>query len=249
MVAAPTDPDDAIVCIQSSGVTIDFGGHTLSMDPTTTAANFSGITIGSGLSNIIIKNCFIENLTGTGILIGDGCSNITIDNVQILNAQLNSIFINGLPNNLAQEIIIKNCFLSGSIGSLLLPAYGLRALYVTGLHLINNRFKNINNGFLLDGFGISIEQKSNFKLESLFLDNNHGYTNAYCIRLLQSKSGIIEDCQVDTTCTSTNSLLGNAYGILLDQTTNTILKNNSVTNTSGVERKQMALKQSTALLI
>ncbi len=77
------DCSDTIIYIDSSNVVLDCNYKTLTMNP---GDNYPAIIIGSGLSNIEIKNIGLLDVSygagQAGIEIGSGCSNINIhDNV------------------------------------------------------------------------------------------------------------------------------------------------------------------------
>ncbi|MBI2774409.1 hypothetical protein HYX58_00155 [Candidatus Dependentiae bacterium] len=79
IISVPNITGDTIITISSSNVLFDFGGYTLSQG--NSVGNCTGIIINPNLSDIIIQNGCLQNITGTGILINQGCSKIKINNI------------------------------------------------------------------------------------------------------------------------------------------------------------------------
>lgn len=83
----------AQITINSSNVTLDLAGHTISNGT-------HGISIASGLSNIIIQNGSISSATSNGINIGTGCTQINLKDLRISGCTL-GIYLD----------TVKNCFI------------------------------------------------------------------------------------------------------------------------------------------
>ncbi len=112
----PVGTNDTIVQISASNVSLNLGGHTLTQS--NLVAGLTGITVSPNLTNVSIKNGYIQNITGTGIGIGQGCARITIDNIATISCDNRAINISGLPNSLIRNSVVKNCaFLNNCQGA------------------------------------------------------------------------------------------------------------------------------------
>ena len=99
---------DSIISIQTSDVTLDLGGRILDQINTTTGVD--GISVASGLSNIIIRNGSIRNVTNRGIFVDTSTANtarLTISDLVFTNCQNRGISFEGGFN--AENCIIDHC--------------------------------------------------------------------------------------------------------------------------------------------
>ncbi len=106
---SPGTTNDSIIQISTSNVIFDLGGRIFTQGNTT--AGLNGISVDPNLTNIIIRNGYIQNITGTGIGIGQGCSRITIDNIVTFSCDLRAINIAGVSGTQVADSEIKNCSL------------------------------------------------------------------------------------------------------------------------------------------
>ncbi len=93
-----------VITIEADGVILDLCGNKLE------GASGTGILVGVGHKNIVIKNGLLTNFD-TGLKVERGCSNITIDNIDITNCATRAIHFNG-DGTYGEQIInseIKNC--------------------------------------------------------------------------------------------------------------------------------------------
>jgi hypothetical protein len=97
--------DKPLITINASEVVLDLNGFALSSGST-------AIQINSNLSNIIIKNGTITNMTGPGILVLDGTENIQLLDLKVINtnqcAGTASIYFQGTNTNSTINNRIQN---------------------------------------------------------------------------------------------------------------------------------------------
>lgn len=97
---------DSIISIQANDVILDLAGYVVQQ--TNATASITGITIGTGLTNVTIRNGTIKNTTLNGITINSGCSNITIENITFQGCQ--AIGIAAASSGI--NIKINNCLVT-----------------------------------------------------------------------------------------------------------------------------------------
>lgn len=84
---------DSIVNITVSDVVFDLGNYVIVQNNVT--AGVDGIVVNSGLSDIVIQNGTIRNVTNEGILINQACSRISIKNIFFENCAGRGIALTG----------------------------------------------------------------------------------------------------------------------------------------------------------
>lgn len=108
---APTAPNESIIYITTSDVTLDLGNNIITQDGFISGLN--GIEISSSLNNITIQNGTIQNITGTGILVHEGCTNITLSNITTLSCDTCAIDLSGSITNPISSGWIDKCMIMG----------------------------------------------------------------------------------------------------------------------------------------
>lgn len=126
----PVDLNDSIITITCSNVIVDLSTGVHVQDPTSTTANFNGITINPNLSNIQIKNGTIANVSGAGISVGTNCSGIKINDVAIALTKGRAIEFLGTATNskvsnvLMDNVTIQGCALKPTTTQVFFAQYG-----------------------------------------------------------------------------------------------------------------------------
>lgn len=224
VVANPTDPNDAIFCIQVSNVTLDLSGFNISQDLSNTVTGFNGIVVSPGLSNITIRNGTIQGLTGMGIIIGDGCTNITIENINVINCDTSGIFFDGNLTSIIQDGLISNCFIYSCTGAQGNPAYGLRLVYCDNIAIENSTFDRNDAASVNNGYGISAEWCTTCNFSNCEMNANGGENIGIGINLYNSDWSIIENCRAMNNI-SRASGSSQAVGFLIDTSNHTSITN------------------------
>jgi hypothetical protein len=108
-VVSPTG-NDTIITIAASDVTLDFNGHFISQ--TNTTANLVGVNINPSLSDIVVQNGVIQNITGTGISIGASAMRVEILNMTFTNCSAAALTADGTLGTI-NNLEIRGCTMSG----------------------------------------------------------------------------------------------------------------------------------------
>ncbi|MCL4361155.1 right-handed parallel beta-helix repeat-containing protein [Candidatus Dependentiae bacterium] len=215
--AQPTDADDALVCITSSNVVLDFGGEVFSQDPNFRAPGFDGVRISSNLTNITIKNGTLKNMTGIGINVGDGCSDIHVENMTIKSCDESGILLGGTSISLVQDASINNCFIKSCTGISTNPAaYGLRVTYGNDIRIDNSLVNNIDGATSLAAYALSVENSKAVSIVNCQFMDNAGNDVVAGIRIKDSDWTQISNCSVLNSVARQNSAGSRALGIFLD---------------------------------
>ncbi|MBI2774404.1 hypothetical protein HYX58_00130 [Candidatus Dependentiae bacterium] len=98
---------DSIINITSSNVTFDLGGYVISQGNST--AGVDGIVINSGLTDIVVQNGTIRNLTSRGIVVNQNCARININAINLQSCGTNGIAMLGAAGNTINDCQISNC--------------------------------------------------------------------------------------------------------------------------------------------
>lgn len=222
-IGSPTDPNDALICIQSDDVVINLDGHVLGQDPSNTVSGFDIIRINPNFKNITIKNGFIKHATGSGIVAGEGCLNITVQDLTISNCNATGILFAGSLSNIIENGLIANCFVLSCTGSDGAPAYGIRLIRSDDV-LIDNCIVEANDaGVAQSGFGISIEFGSACKVSNCHINDNGGNDLGVGVSISQSQWTFLDEVQVFNSIARTAS--GKAVGFLLDTCNYSTIRN------------------------
>ncbi|MBI2774411.1 right-handed parallel beta-helix repeat-containing protein [Candidatus Dependentiae bacterium] len=230
-VGFPTDPNDALVCVQVSDVVVDLGGHAFTQDPSNFVDGFSGVVISPNVTNVIIKNGSIRNLTGFGIIIGEGCSNIRIENIDVDTCNSGGIQMNGVSINTIKDTVIDTCLVSSCTGDGLSTAYGIRVSNGDNISIKNCTVKGNDGGTVNSGFGISLESCNSCRIEDTISHGNGGNLLGIGISIFQCQWTIINNCTVLNTIARASS--SKACGFLINQSTHTTVSNGIVKHTNN----------------
>lgn len=223
IVASPTDPNDAIFCIQDSNVVLEMNGFTISQDPLTTATGFNGIVVAPGLSNVVIRNGTILGTTGMGIIIGEGCSNIMIENVNVISCNATGMFFDGNIASIIQDGLISNCFVYSCTGVDGNPAYGLRMIYCDSVNVENSTFNRNDANTSNIGYGISAEWCTTCNFSNCEANANGGSSLGVGINIYNSQWSLVENCRAINNI-SRSSGASRAIGFLIDTSSFSIVK-------------------------
>ncbi len=144
-------PQDGLY-IGANDVTLNCNGHTI--------GNLRYGVDMTGVSNVVVKNCNIQNVTG-GIGAGFGSNNIQVIYNNLTNVTATAIVFQGVDTLNASNNIITN---SGS------GALGFAGIYLSGSvrsNIINNRLKNLNaTGITITGSSANGNVSSNILLNN-----------------------------------------------------------------------------------
>jgi WD40 repeat protein len=228
----PLTINDDIILINSSNVTLDLAGFTLSQGNTT--AGLTGIEVAANVSNIYIMNGTISNLTGTALAIDGGCSRIFIENITTFSCIAAGIFLNGT----ASPIIncgITHCDISNSF---------------TAINVVNVSDSTIEHCFIssCSSRGISLSQCTNNVIKKCNIRDIISTTNnAYGIISIGGTNNSIDQCLIKNILTQTTSINNTAAGISFEHTeasskitdcvisATTALNSDSLASTYGIQ--------------
>jgi hypothetical protein len=187
---------DNVVVIAASNVKVDLAGRTLSSATT-------GITINSGLSNITIKNGFIDNCT-VGIAIKDGCAFIRIKDIEITNCSNCAVQVAGTSSNEINSIIFKRLkmHLSCTQGT----TNNIIQIDYTNDIILSDCLMTKNGDSSTDLHGISLSHCSNGLFENIKISANVGKT-FYGVYIDNSSDCFFNHCNVRSNI-ATNNLTG-----------------------------------------
>ncbi|MEX0940431.1 MAG: right-handed parallel beta-helix repeat-containing protein [Candidatus Babeliales bacterium] len=221
----PTDVNDAIVCIDSSDVIVDFHNGILFQTAGNQVGGLTGIRVNCGLNNITIRNATIRSLTGKGINVLEGCSNINIENIEIVDCDEGGILFEGTVANSITNGLITNCFIDSCTGADANAAYGLRLIESENISIDNVIFQANDAGTTANGFGASLEFCRVCRMSNCQAVANGGDQLGVGIAVIQSQWTTIEDCDVLNTVARDAASTSRAAGFLLDQSTHSNLEN------------------------
>jgi hypothetical protein len=213
--ASPTDDNDTIVCVTSSDVTVDLGGHVFTQ--TNAVPGLDGIRVGPGLKNITIINGEIRGLTGNGILIGEGCEDVTIKNMKIKSCNATGINFAGTIANQIKDGTISECTVSSCTGANGNPAYGIRLTQCSDIDITNCSATGNDAITTNNGFGMSFEWCDGCKIINCDIESNGGNALGAGISLNQSAWCSIDYCRIVSTIARDSGPSSKAVGILLSQ--------------------------------
>ena len=141
----PLEPqiyNDSLITINSSDVVVDL--KNCSFSQTGTLTGFNGIKINPYLSNIVIKNGCMKDLTGKGIYISDGCSEIQIEKMIINSCDAGGIYCDGSTYGCA-GLSITESSISTCTGLDYGPAYGLYVKNASNVNITRSYFTYNNS--------------------------------------------------------------------------------------------------------
>lgn len=186
----PTANNQPILQISSSNVTINLDYHSLSQSETSTNVGTIGILIDPGLSNIVIQNGQIRNLTeGIGIQVKEGVSALTLQNIDIINAGNRGMSFEGtaiseITNPTIFGVRINDCS-EGTTGD-----YGAFFEYCNNGNITNTVIHSC--GTTAAPFeAFRLNNCSNFEIDNCDIKNNSGSTFTG-ISLNTSTNNIVE---------------------------------------------------------
>ncbi|MBM3886369.1 hypothetical protein FJ364_00420, partial [Candidatus Dependentiae bacterium] len=123
--AAPAASRTPCIYINTSNVTLDLGGKTLSLSSTTNQKNISAIEIAANAKNITIMNGTLDGRAGTssvytttGIMVKTGASNILVDKVNVVNfAERGLVFDTDCSNIILNKVHAYNNGITASFAA------------------------------------------------------------------------------------------------------------------------------------
>lgn len=224
IVADPTDPNDAIICITQSNVVIQMNGFTIMQDPANTVGGFNGIVIGPDVSNVTIQNGTVQGVTGIGIVILEGCTNILIQNVNVLECNQAGILFDGNLSSTIQDGFISNCYVYSCTGLEGNPAYGLRMIYCDNITVEDSTFNRNDAGTSDTGYGVSAEWCTTCNFTDCDANGNGGSTLGVGFNIYNCQWTVIENCNAINNI-SRSSDPARAIGFLVDTSSYSIIQN------------------------
>jgi hypothetical protein len=220
MSSAPTTANDNIIHITSSDVLLDLNGLIISQGNAT--ANFNGIVINSGLSDIIIQNGIVRNVTGTAVLVNQGCARIQINNIACENCNLAGLALSGATGtNQIVDCSIANCRFLGC-GSSINATSVVTFTQCSRLNILSNVIAN-TIGTVANLSAFTMNNCSLCTILNLNINNN----TAAALSLFNETSGIQNTIQ--NTLISTNTSAGTIIGFNVNGSVFDMFINNSVT--------------------
>lgn len=155
-----------LITITTNNVILDLGEHAI-------AGGINGIKINEGLSNIIIRNGAISNVTNAGISIDQNCSSITLQKLKLKNCITRGIeilgtsTINAVTELTIEGLRIESCALSPLSDSVVFMSY------VTNLMLLSIQL--VNNGNALANISLlKFNECTDCLAQVIFALTNHG---------------------------------------------------------------------------
>ena len=192
------------ITVNSSNVTIDMRGFTLSGGDNST----TGILLGNGIQNVIIKNGIIEHIGGTtpnGIAIRDTVgATQTLQNITIQDMNFNNNSVAGISFDKAtvgvsdvEGILVQNCYLVMS-GNILIQ--GISGI-VQGCTVVENRDSGVVGGIQAQSaFGPRLA--ASFIIQDCSsLNTNTVQATNIPIQINNTQNAIIKNCIVNGTST------------------------------------------------
>lgn len=203
---------DSIISITSSDVNLDLGGYYIAQGNTT--ANFNGINIAAGLSNITIKNGKIRDVTNTGLTIQTTCSAIETRDIAFENCQTRGFSATSLTLSKIEDCIFNGCC-SGASGDNVLNLSSSNDIQVEKCTFSQNN--NTNNTLTM----INLSSCSRSLVENSLIANNSA--NLFtAINISSCSYMVVEKCNILNN-TATGS--GTISVIFMQNSSNNQLKN------------------------
>lgn len=243
---------DSIINITVSDVVLDLGGYTISQGNAT--ASVDGILINNGLSDIVIRNGTISNVTRSGIRIGSSCSQITIQNVEFLNCRVSGVDFQGTAGSRVVDGAVTNC----QFYNCATTAGGAPINMLSCANFSVNNCTIANASATIAWTGALLNTSSQCSFNSLTIKSNTttnaltgisvigGSSNSFTNCLIQNNSGSTALTGVSlTTATTANSLIdstvagntssaGLCIGFSLNNAPTTYFNNCSANGNTGV---------------
>ncbi len=246
----PSGSDNAIN-ITVSNVVLDLGNKTVSQG--NAVANVDGITINSGLTDILIQNGFIQNFTGNGILLNQSCTRIKINNLQIINCSNCGILLSGTVGNTITNTAITQCSILGcsnvsAFGAInITQANGLKienivvantvgTTNISFITLANCVLCSFNNIYIKNnsstGFmrGVNESAGTINKYSNILIANNTSANQFLGINIINSNADSFNNVRVLANSSSTQDLIG----FNLNNCDNGMFRSCLVQNNSGI---------------
>ncbi|OQA34153.1 MAG: hypothetical protein BWY54_00881 [Candidatus Dependentiae bacterium ADurb.Bin331] len=191
---SPTDPNDSLFIISSSNIVLDLGDGTFGQQVGNTVPGFKLIVINPNLSNVIIRNGKIANLTSNGIYVNDGCSQVTFENLTLDSCTDAGIFCEGITTGTGlSNLTIRDCSFSNVL-STSGSAYGLRVKNCSRLSMENCLFEGTKQLVNLASRGISFENVSAFQITNSKALGQLGVGTAIGFNFDSSSDGLMDNC-------------------------------------------------------
>ncbi|MBM3886368.1 hypothetical protein FJ364_00415 [Candidatus Dependentiae bacterium] len=204
--AAPAASRVPCIYINTSDVTLDLGGKTLSLSPTTNQKNISAIEIAPNQNNITIMNGTLNGRAGTssvytttGIMINTGTSDVTIDNVHVTNfGERAIVFDTNCSQILLNRVFAYN---NGMISQF--AARCISLMSCSDVTIVDSSFNKTNSTCLNSTYGVFAENCTNVTLKNVQISNTtatqgylrglwlHACNGALCdnVKILGSSAG------------------------------------------------------------
>ena len=233
--ANPQTPNDTIISIVNSNVIFDAHDFVINQESNNTMPGLIGIYIAPQLTNITIKNCTINGLSGPGIYIGDGCSKIYLENISIINCNQTGILVDGnLLGSKISDITITNCLISSCKGIDTNPVYGLHMIATKNATISNCTF-NDNQTYLADnGYGINLENCYACEFNSCKSYDNGGNILGAGISIINSIGCSFIDCNANGNSALTQVTTSTSCGFFINSCTATLLSScNALDNSNS----------------
>lgn len=163
------------IYINSNNVSLDLGGHVLSLSNSST--NISGILINDSKYNICIKNGFISNFTGYGILLQTGSYDITIENLNVNGCILAGVGLIGSVGSPSYNVVLNECRFCDNVGNSSNDAVGLKLSYCHCVEATNCIFNhNYNSNDTYDAYGVYASNSHSNIFTNCYASKNSGET-------------------------------------------------------------------------
>lgn len=203
--ASPSGTNRNVIKVTANNVTLDLNGMTISQ--INTIAGLNGIDVASGVSNLIIMNGFINNLSDVGVNVGTNCHNIRVINVKVSNCDGGGLQFNtaqnislknvdatncngtgttapgndavGLYMTTCDSIIIENCNFDSNIASGTRPAYGMY-LATCNDGTVKNCSASSNTSVSSDCNSFYLTSCNGFNLKNCTASSNSTTTSGAC---------------------------------------------------------------------
>lgn len=189
-----------IFYISTSNVTLNLNGKTISQPTSNQTGYVCAIMLAPNVSNIVIHNGAINEISGIGIIISQGCSNITIDNMQISQCGQGGIMALGSDESTAtniQTLVITNTAVNNCDG--------------TDLNWLDE------DAHTFDALGVLVQHANNSYISQCAFTNNKQKNrtsrNAYGLKMIGCQSSLINNCICNLNFTDQEE--SNAYGMYI----------------------------------
>jgi hypothetical protein len=200
------------ITINSSNVILDLLNFNLSQQGGIASVN--GISVASGLTNIVIKNGCIKDFSHVGVSVGSGCSQVVCSGLTFGNCGNRCLELVGSSASPIQIGTVKDCTFLASCT--LTTADNV----VTLSHCLDFELEhcNIHNNGSTAASGslamININNSHRCKISTVETHNNIGNTDLRGISLKQSHFNVFKNCMISTHLAWGNNSA--AYGIILE---------------------------------